>query len=58
MMTEGQKSKTQTMKNIDHTGYSGILAKSHYALAVLVNHFLVIDQSNVLRNNFRSTVCT
>ena len=51
VVTQGQQPKANTVEHVDHASNTGVDAKSDDALALLADHSLVIDQSNILNTN-------
>jgi len=55
-MTECKKAKTKTMKNVDHSSDTGVLAERYDTTTVLVHHSLVVDQTNILHTTTHATL--
>ena len=57
-MSEGEKTKTKSIEDVDHAGDSSVLAECYDPCAVFVHHSLVVNQTNVLRTNTHRPIHT
>ncbi len=48
VVAEGEEPKAEAVEDVYHSGDSGVLAERDDALARRVDHFLVVDQTNLL----------
>lgn len=66
-MAESEQAESETVEQVDDAGHTGPLAEHDDSSSLRVDHFLVIDQSNLLqyaplfvsclRNNVRLLFC-
>ena len=60
VMAQCQQTEPETVKDVDHARHAGVLPGGDHSLPVRVNHFLVVDQANVLSTGNVSlrNICT